>query len=60
MRICVVCLIRLVWLESCSNPTLQTVDVAKMSSAIKSSNPDAIFAVDNTVLSPYIMVSVCC
>ena len=35
---------------------LQIVDIKRMSEVIKAKKPDVIFAIDNTVLSPYILV----
>lgn len=48
---------RLVWLEVCSNPLLKIMDIAKMVKAIKGFNPDIIICIDNTFLSPFIVVS---
>ena len=47
---------KLVWLETCTNPTIVLLDVAAMAEAIKNFNKDIIFGVDNTFLSPYILV----
>jgi len=48
---------KLVWLEACSNPLLDVIDLKAVKEAVKAKNPNAIIAIDNTVLSPYIVVS---
>ncbi len=48
---------RLLWLESCSNPLLEMLDVKATAEAVKAKKEDVVFCVDNTVLSPYILVS---
>ena len=48
---------KLVWLETCTNPTIVLLDVAAMAKAIKNFSKDIIFGVDNTFLSPYILAS---
>ena len=46
---------KLVWLETCTNPTLVLLDVAAVAEAVKNFNSDIVFGVDNTFLSPYIL-----
>ncbi len=48
---------KLVWLEICTNPLLKLMDVAAMARAVHGYNKDIIFGVDNTFLTPYIIVS---
>jgi cystathionine beta-lyase/cystathionine gamma-synthase len=47
----------LVWLEVCSNPLMRLTDIKATADAVHKYNKDIIFAVDNTFLSPYIVVS---
>ena len=44
---------KLVWLEACTNPLLRVADIEKVCSIVKSKNPEAIIAVDNTFATPY-------
>ncbi len=50
-------LILKVWLEVCSNPLLRITDLEKVVSIIKDFNKDIIIAVDNTFLTPFIVVN---
>ena len=47
---------KLVWMEICTNPLLSIMDVAAMAKVIKGYNKEIIFGVDNTFLTPYIIV----
>lgn len=47
---------KLVWLEVCTNPKLMVVDLEATIKAVKGFNADIIVAIDNTFLSPYIVV----
>ncbi|XP_022659773.1 cystathionine gamma-lyase-like isoform X2 [Varroa jacobsoni] len=44
---------KVVWVESPSNPMMKLVDIASVAALVKKNAPDAIFAVDNTFMSPY-------
>ncbi len=49
---------RLIWLETCSNPFLNILDVEEVAKAVKALGQDGvILGVDNTFLTPYILVS---
>ena len=43
---------RLVWVETPSNPMLKLCDLAAVSAAVKAKQPQALFAVDNTFMTP--------
>lgn len=47
--------IRLVLLESPTNPLLQIVDIEKITQEVKAVIPDVLVVVDNTMMSPYLM-----
>jgi len=44
---------RMIWLESPTNPTLKTTDLAAVSNLAKNYNKDILIIVDNTFMSPY-------
>jgi len=44
----------LVWLESPTNPTLKTCDIAALVKVIKDYNKDIIIVGDNTFATPYL------
>ncbi|KAK4688013.1 cysteine-S-conjugate beta-lyase, partial [Tremellales sp. Uapishka_1] len=46
--------VRMVLLESPTNPLLKIADIAEISAAVKVAAPDAIIVVDNTMMSPYL------
>lgn len=48
--------LQVVWVESPSNPMMKLVDIASVAALVKKNAPDAIFAVDNTFMSPYFQV----
>jgi cystathionine gamma-lyase len=45
---------RLVWVETPSNPMLKLCDLAAVTRAVKAKRPDAIVAVDNTFMTPFL------
>lgn len=47
--------VRMVLLESPTNPLLQVVDLEKVARDVKAIIPDALIVVDNTMMSPYLM-----
>lgn len=47
--------VRMVLLESPTNPLLQIVDIEEISKQVKLAIPEAIVVVDNTMMSPYLM-----
>ena len=47
---------RLVWFEACSNPLNMVVDLKATLAAVKEFNGEIIVAIDNTFLSPWIVV----
>lgn len=47
---------KLVWLEVCSNPIMDIADLKLIVEKVKSFDKDIVVAVDNTYLSPYIIV----
>ena len=48
---------KLVWFEVCSNPLLKVLDLKTTIEGIKAANADVVVGVDNTFLTPYIVVS---
>ncbi|TXT04395.1 hypothetical protein VHUM_04162 [Vanrija humicola] len=46
--------VKMVLLESPTNPLLKIADIAEISATVKAAAPDAIIVVDNTMLSPYL------
>jgi cystathionine gamma-lyase len=44
---------KMVWLESPTNPTLQTADLTEVVRITKEFNPEILIVVDNTFMSPY-------
>ncbi|KAI5795460.1 Cys/Met metabolism PLP-dependent enzyme-domain-containing protein [Peziza echinospora] len=46
--------IKLVLLESPTNPLIKICDIPRISAMVHETHPDAIIAVDNTMLSPYL------
>lgn len=47
---------KLVWLEVCSNPHNMVLDIKAVVSVVKDFNKDIIVGVDNTFLSPWVLV----
>jgi cystathionine gamma-synthase len=47
---------KLVWLEVCTNPLIMVADLEAVIKAVKDFNPDIVVGIDNTFLSPYILV----
>ena len=47
---------KLVWLEVCSNPLVKVIDLKAMVKAIKKVNAKIVIGVDNTFLTPFILV----
>ena len=47
---------KLVWLETCSNPLLNMTDLKDVADTVHKYNRDIIVAIDNTFLSPYVVV----
>lgn len=46
--------VRMVLLESPTNPLLKIADIEEICTAVKTASPDAIVVVDNTMMSPYL------
>jgi len=46
---------KLVWLEACTNPTIQILDIADTVNKVKQVNKNALILVDNTFLTPWIV-----
>lgn len=44
--------VKLVWLETPTNPTLKVIDIAAVASLVRAGNKDAVLVVDNTFASP--------
>ena len=51
---------KLLWLEVCTNPKLMIADLQSITKAVKAFNKDIIIGVDNTFLSPWIIVRSFC
>ena len=47
---------KLVWLEACTNPLVMLADLEATIKAVKEFNADIIVGIDNTFLSPWILV----
>ena len=47
---------RLVFFETCSNPLCDIVDVKKVVEAVRGFNKKIIIGIDNTFMTPYILV----
>ena len=50
---------KLVWLEACTNPLVMLVDIEATIKAVKEFNAEIIVGIDNTFLSPWILVCMC-
>lgn len=46
--------IKLIWLETPTNPLLKIADIEEITKAVKSKNADILVAVDNTFATPYL------
>ncbi len=46
----------MVWFEIVTNPTLKILDLEGIVALVKVKAPDALLCVDNTFLSPYLLV----
>lgn len=46
--------VKLIWLESPTNPLMKVADLAQISELVKSTNPNILVAVDNTFATPYL------
>ncbi len=46
--------VKMVLLESPTNPLLKVADIALISSTVKAASPSALIVVDNTMMSPYL------
>lgn len=46
---------KLVWLEACTNPTIQILDITSTVARVKNNNPDTLILIDNTFLTPWIV-----
>lgn len=47
--------VKIVWIESCTNPLLRVPNIKLLVQFIRKNHPSALIAVDNTFLSPYLM-----
>ncbi len=50
---------KMVWMEVVTNPLISIMDVAKMADIVHGYNKEIIFGIDNTFLTPYILVMCC-
>ena len=44
---------KIVWLEACTNPTIEILDISSTVARVKAKNPEAWVVVDNTFLTPW-------
>jgi cystathionine beta-lyase/cystathionine gamma-synthase len=46
--------VKMIWIESPTNPTLRVVDIASIVTHVKNKNPNCLVIVDNTFATPYL------
>lgn len=48
--------VKMVWIETPTNPTLRVVDIASIAALVKKLNPTCLVVVDNTFATPYLQM----